>query len=279
MSSRHRNFAFTAFCIDRPELLNGFRYIGGVQEKCPTTGKIHWQCHVVLNNNKSLSAFIKSLPDLWGKPHVEVCKGSFEQNRAYCSLGKGLTPPDTTGIPGTDYQLGDPPAPGTRSDLSLAVAQTLAGGPSSVEDLTVLVKYHRGLDYVRRLMKKPRVEEKKVIWLHGPTKTGKTQYAYDNYPLDSIYRMSSDHGWFDGYHNQPVILLDEYETGVLSVREFFGLVDKYPFQVKVKGGMEYMLASTIIITSHYQPAYYFPPDRHDELHRRLTQIIETKSLT
>lgn len=266
-----RGYCLTLFDTEKPEPAPMMKYFMGVQEKAPTTGILHWQSHFITTREMSLSNVNKKLREHgFKKFELQVRKGTFEQNEIYCSIGKGKN--DTTGIIGTEFQYGEKPKPGRRNDIKEACEKVLEKGYIGAADNEIIVKYHRGLEKLLQVRKRPRNEEKKVYWLWGPTGTGKSQWANDTYP--DLYTQSSDAGWFDGYRGQSAILIDDYDEGIFSLREILRLFDRYPYQVKVKGGMEWCMADTIIVTSHNKPQDYFPDTRWPELLRRITEIRE-----
>lgn len=55
------------------------KYLYG-KEKCPTTGRTHFQGFMHLKKSMRITEL-----KLIGKPHLEACKGSEEQNIKYCS--------------------------------------------------------------------------------------------------------------------------------------------------------------------------------------------------
>lgn len=270
---RVRNFAMTYYGVMPPGLDHPIiRFIQGVQEICPDTGKLHWQCCFFTTISVSWQSICDHVTPKWPGAHIEITRKSFATNRKYCTLGKGLTPPDTSGVPGIEFSLGMPPAPGTRNDLDTAIEQILTGGPKAILDKSVYVRYHHGLDALRRVHAVAHDGPKTVRWFWGDTRFGKSRTVYAENPGIAIYKQSSSNGWFDGYNGQKIILIDDYDKGAFTQREMNNLLDAYPMDVKVKGAMEPCQAHTIYITSHYQPEYYFEPERYPEIEGRLTEI-------
>lgn len=258
-SQRSRLFCFTSYSNERP-VCDEFQYQGGVREICPTTGRHHWQCFGYLGEAKTFNSVCKMLPGC----HVEIAKGSLVDNERYCSIGKGTG--DTTGIVGTEYRIGVRPSQGHRTDLDEAGQLAMSGRMRDVNPSTY-VRYHRGLLALYLLHQSPYKGERMVYWFFGPTMTGKTRTAHDMFP--NAYVMSSDAGWFDGYQGESDVIIDDYDSGVFSIREFLLLTDRYPHRVKVKGAMVPWQAKNIVFTSHYWPPHYFPTDRWDEVSRRI----------
>ena len=96
-NKRSRGFAITDFVLDEEFWTNYIpktRYgICGV-EIAPETERIHWQMYIYLENGRSLESMIKDL----NPRHVEVARGTPEQNIAYCkkdgNFAEWGTPPE-----------------------------------------------------------------------------------------------------------------------------------------------------------------------------------------
>lgn len=261
-AERHRMFCFTSYQQDRPNKESWMQYLAGQHEICPTTERKHWQLFCYMKEAMTLQAFIKAIP---GKPHVEVCRGSFQANYDYCSK--------SSGIPGTFKEEGQRPRQGERSDIAKACQEVKSGGLTAVSDDTILVKYHRGLSALMsiRASTQPHIFKRPdVIWIHGPTGCGKTKAAYDFDPF--LYKQTSTDGWFDGYYDQKTICIDDFDQGTFPLRELLQMLDGYKYQAKVKGGFTTLKATTIFITSHFEPEAYFPKDRWPEIKRRIKEI-------
>lgn len=269
MTSRSRLFSLTFFREAKPEL-QIFQYFGGIQDKCPTTGRSHWQCFGYFKDPKTLKGVLKLLFKAgYGGTHVEISKGTLEHNETYCSLGKGKEPRDTSGVDGTQFREGNRPHQGSRTDLKAACAYASAGDFKSIEP-TVYMKFHKGLQALYLRDNKPYEGPRTIIWYYGPTETGKSRRARAEYP--DAYWQSSDSGWFDHYLGQRVIVVDDIEHGVLSTREFLRMTDRYPYHLKAKGTMLPLLADTIVFTSHFHPCVVFPMCRSEEVLRRITKL-------
>lgn len=266
--ARSRLFSMTCFMVDKPQLLDFMEYIGGVQELCPSSGRVHWQCFFYVSDAMSMQSVLKRIPKDW-LAHVEISKGTLEQNELYCSVGKGQIPADVTGLPGTEFRFGVKPKQGERVDLKVASALAMSGKMLDVNPSTY-VRYHRGLHALQLLHMIPYSGPKEVFWYYGPTATGKSLKAFQENP--GAYWQSSDAGWFDGYSGQVCIVVDDMEPGTLSVREFNRLTDVYPYHVKVKGTHCPCMARRIIVTSHWHPSEIFSSDRLPEILRRITVL-------
>lgn len=74
-----------------------------------------------------------------------------------------------------------------------------------------------------------------VIYIYGPTRTGKTKYVFDKHGYSNVYKAQGyEFGkWFDNYTAQPVLLLDEYHSN-FSVDFLLQLLDGHPLCVQCR---------------------------------------------
>lgn len=245
------------------------RYFCYQQEIAPTTGRHHWQAYVYVDPAQSLSAIRKKMAADYNRPHIEVARASIWKNREYCSKSE-------SSVPDTFREHGTVPSQGERTDIKRACEEVLAGGLANVTDDTMIVKYHRGLEKLEavRASKRPCLyRPPRVIWLHGPTGTGKTKAAYDHDPC--LYHQTSTDGWFDHYFGQRTVLIDDLDPETFKLRDLLLMLDGYKYYFKVKGCMVPRKCDTIFITSHHPPQYYIPHDRWPEVRRRITEIRDT----
>lgn len=118
-TNQQTNWAFTSYDEDPPAFLDQMRYLIYGRETCPSTGRQHWQCYTQLKKKIRFST-LKNLLD--GDYHIEACRGSPNENIAYCKKDGDFT------------EHGDPPVnPGARSDLE-GVVQLIQDG-ARLDDL------------------------------------------------------------------------------------------------------------------------------------------------
>lgn len=134
-------------------------------------------------------------------------------------------------------------------------------------DFPTFVACYRGLNYYRLLTSKPRNHLTEVFVLQGPTGTGKSKWAMDNYP-DAYWKQRSN--WWDGYQDHETVILDEF-YGWLPFDLLLRLCDRYPLHVETKGGNVNFVASKIIITSNQVPDRWYKNVYFQSFIRRVTQ--------
>lgn len=253
-TSRHRMFCYTDFTEKPIELEKGITYICEGKEICPTTKKSHIQGCIYFDNPQRLSGLIEKYP---GK-HWEVCKGTIEQNVAYCKKEGNFT------------EKGEKPKQGKRSDLVAAITTLKNSGMLEVmkNHSDVYVKFHKGLEKLQFGLKAQDVkhEAKEVMVLIGRPGTGKTRWAYENYP--DLYSKSSGM-WWDGYNGEETVLIDDYE-GHIPYFEILKITDRYPYKVQCKGGFLHLTAKRIIFTSNMEVRSWYQGEDCSALLRRIT---------
>lgn len=117
-----------------------------------------------------------------------------------------------------------------------------------------------------------------VIYLTGPTGSGKTHYVYEKYGYENVFRVpppaSKDASlWFDGYNHQSVLFLDEF-TGWCSYRFLLQLLDKYPLRMPIKNSHVMAAYTTVCIASCKPLEDQYPKiDDKSELYRRVHDTV------
>jgi len=243
----------------------GFIIVG--METAPDTGTTHGQGYVEFQKKRRMTA-VKSILGL-PSVHLEVARGSAEENIAYCCKDK-----EEQAI----YQWGKPAkGQGHRADLEKTVELIKSGAkPIDIADQCPIVymKFHSGIDKMvaMQLLKSiPLVRPVKVWLLWGPTDTGKTHAAiFTNIAKEQVYvKHACDikKGWWQGYQGQKRVVIDEFYNGCAHITTFLKLLDKYRKELDIKNSMGYSQWEEVIITTnlHYPEEIY---SGASEAHRR-----------
>lgn len=247
-------------------------YLAYGVETCPTTGKIHLQAFAYHGSAKRFTGWQKLFPG----DHIEQMKGTFTDNERYCSKQSdlkefGVRPMDN----GKKRSLAEV------ADLVVTAAEDKVPFYNVFErqDAPALSQYYGGVQKVYDLFVTKRVKAipldfaPDVIWIWGPSGTGKSRYVWNLHP--DLYRVnpSDRYKWKDGYFGQDVVLFDNVTLTNINPPEFLQEIDRYPIDVPKKGGFVAWRPSKIYITSIYRPdAFVSLFDDSKELIRRLTKV-------
>lgn len=127
-------------------------------------------------------------------------------------------------------------------------------------------------------------EKAKISWYYGSTGTGKTRSAIEEakekYGED--YWLSHESSkWFDGYNGQRCAILDDIRPSTWPMFTLLRLLDRYKYQVEIKGGYTWWKPERIIITAPGRPEDVYknyetgqPFDHIDQLIRRIDEFID-----
>lgn len=270
--ARHTCWTLNNWSQDELQLVRDYaqsecRYMCWSQE-VGEEGTPHLQGYTAWENPRSLEKFKNFISvRLHYEPYT---KGSAQQNRNYCL---GLVEKKGFKENPTFEEVGELPEQGTRTDWSSALNHLDNGADIStvVGHQPQLLPAIRALERYKQLSLRPLNRDVKVIALIGDAGTGKSRWAYDNYP--DLY-SKPDGQWYDGYTGQKTLLLDDY-YGEIPYSQFLKLLDRYPLQLPIKGGFVYAQYDTVIITSNKHPETWYVQGFTDALKRRI-KIIEMK---
>lgn len=235
-------------------------------EVAPTTGTPHIQGYFRFKNPISWDKFRKKFLGA----SIFVARGDDFQNRVYCSKEGNFT---EEGIPAKKQQ-------GARQDL-IELKDQIMKGEISCDDILIdnpmiYHQYGRTLEKIEDIAMRGRQRNfmTKGIWLYGPTGTGKTYTAYEMAEGKSTFVWKDDHGWWDGYKQEEVVIINEFR-GSISYGEILDMLDQKVFKVRRRGREPLpFLSKTVIFTSSMRPEDVYhnihENDGIDQLLRRLT---------
>lgn len=121
---RSRDWCFTSFEVQGPELKGGATYICQQKEICPTTKKVHFQGYAEFKEKMSLSGLKKLFGE---KIHWGARRGTQSQAIDYCKKSE-------TAIENTFCELGKKKEQGNRSDLD-AILNAMEDGWTTADIL------------------------------------------------------------------------------------------------------------------------------------------------
>jgi len=256
--------------FDAPKAWPNVTYLAYQHEVAPTTGTHHLQGFVQFSKKMRVQALVKMAPIAWkamtygDEQDVDdyVCK---EESR----------------FPGSEVvKRGVMVRKGQRTDMSEVARAVISGKPLNLvcqENPDFAMRYSKGLQFLRRYATPPKaVREDLVVKLYiGPTGTGKTHAAVLEHP--ACYIKGTDK-WFDNYIGQDVVVFDDFmgAASKIGLAELLRLLDKYRYQVEVKGGYEWLECTTLILTTNLHPRTWYKYEGREEsfnaLMRRFTEV-------
>ena len=192
-------------------------------------------------------------------------------NRAYCTK-------EDTREPGTEpWEHGDVPRQGERSDLA-GLAEAIKDGVTEQEIAEKfpgdVIRYHRGISYLRGLYEEPRRWKTNVFWWYGPTGTGKSFEANQRFP-EAYWKMGCNK-WWDGYRGEHSVIIDDYRRDLCTFAELLRLLDCYPYRVEYKGGTCHFRARDVVITTPLDPRSTWAGRTEEDLQQLIRRITEIR---
>lgn len=225
-------------------------------EKAPSTGQLHYQGYLRVKISKTLSRIINIFKP-W-KPHIEISKGSEEQNVTYCSKSE-------TRVSGP-WTVGTSASPGPGSSIESAISTARAKGVFAAvqEHPDVFVRYASGIQYVLAkyeeadrpddsgfspwlwqqqlldLLDQP-PDDRRILWIADPKgHSGKSRLATHLILCrNAILLEGSLVNMAYLYKKEPIALFDVSRSSVEVTLHFYGMAEK------LKNGW--------IVSTKYQP--------------------------
>lgn len=243
-------------------------YIVGQREKCPETGRLHYQIYAEFRSRIRFTTLKKSYPT----SHFESRLGTQDEAIEYCIKQE-------SSIEGSKFERGEKrkSQQGKRSDLE-QMKQYIDEGHNLKEISNTyfsnFLRYNKGINLYMNMNNDRCINtNKQVIWIYGSPGSGKTRYVYDSEDIDDIYSCFSLK-WFCGYSNHKVLLIDDFDTSYdgFELRRFLKLLDIYPITMETKGSSVKVNPERIYITSNRNPDDIFLSN--SPVIRRITRIIK-----
>lgn len=250
------------------------QYICFQPERGSQTGLAHIQGYVAFEHCKM---FRQVHACLGGGAWLGAARGTALQNRTYCSktssrdLHAGFLF-EEHGV----FPVGAGHA-GHRSDLdemASAIQSGLRGRGLFEKHPVSWLRYQRSADSACGFYRQRRSAKTPCRWIFGPTGSGKSRSFNDAYPMG--YWKSAQHHWWDGFDGQSAVIIDDYRVAFSTFNYMLSMLDWYPHQVQVKGGMVEFDPEIIYITCPYHPADIWSkrsPEDLTQLIRRI-EVIE-----
>lgn len=240
--NRQRDWLFTKFFKNdtSPEDvwrhlsdIPGVKYLTGQIEKCPETGRLHFQGFVQFEKQLRLKT-IKNKIEALSNAHLEPRKGTPEQAIEYCTK-------EETRIAGP-WEKGKVSIAGQRTDIETIVNLLTSGKTPYQVAITMpetSARYFKFMDWITLGLRNETEYQgpREVIVFQGPPGCGKSRLVREREGREHLYNLFSKSPlWFDGYQREHVLLIDEF-NGEIPVEKMNELTDRkeYDIRVPVKG--------------------------------------------
>uniref|UniRef100_UPI00404812A9 hypothetical protein n=4 Tax=Pseudomonadati TaxID=3379134 RepID=UPI00404812A9 len=223
----------------------------------------HLQGYIQFKHQKRMNEVKKALGTT--RLHLEKSNGTADQNIAYCSK-EDIDP----------FIKGTPKQPRKRTDIDLIKDLVKTNTVKElIEDGTLRnqqqVKFaHTCFTY----QQEHRTTYPRVVWLCGDSGAGKSKYIYDRHQPDEVHKQSNSIKFWDGYENQPIVVLDDIRADFAKFHELLTLLDKYPHRVEVKGDTRIFNSSIVYVTSPYTPAELYKNKSTENLIQLIRRVDE-----
>ena len=213
-------------------------YMIGCKENAPTTGHVHMHLYAQFVNARRLS-----LKKLCGA-HVDVCKGSCQQNIAYVKKDGDVI-----------VEEGTPRFKGgyTIKEVENMDAETRKVLPVQMYNIVQKVdavekKYIKPLEYYKKM---------DVFYVYGESGAGKTKWCIDDMVKNNVEQFNEvkyDGSFWHGVTEDcSVCLYDDWRDSHMKPAEFVNFVDYNRHVMNVKGGTARNNYTRIYITSVQPP--------------------------
>lgn len=181
---------------------------------------------------------------------------------------------------------------GKRNDLKDAIETMRTGGLRAVAQghASSYVKFHRGLKELQLELARPESNwkpgtKREVIYIWGPSGTGKSKYVVDAVGYDDLWESPAEFqgGFFSDYNGHKYVNFDDIRGGTFKFSTLLRLLDIHPLTVPIKGGHQKWVPERIYLTSikHWSKLYKgteLDGEPLRQLERRITKTIHFTEL-
>lgn len=227
-------------------------------EIAPSTGQKHLQCYFELKSPVVFDTMKKKFSPF--QPHLEVAKGTAQENLVYCTKEETRAPGSHPVVEG-DFSV----TAGTRTDLTAVKDSILAG--KSLRDIandhpTEFMKYHGGIKSAYSLLAPSnglvRTWRTRVTFIWGRASgTGKSRMLKSivGSPPDGLVTRGEwgSNAGIVGYVAQKRVGFDECRPGFIQYGFLLELMDDTPIMIRVLYGQTPFLATDLVISTNFPP--------------------------
>ena len=240
---------------------------GIIGEEVGESGTPHLQAYLYYANQteRGMAKWASLLGS--NRYHIEIARGTPTENKRYCSKDGKFT----------EYGV----LPVSQNDRWADAVEILKEG-GSVKDVIIShpqigITCYRNLKDIRNefALERSCNATTALFWFYGPPGSGKSMYAKAIDP--DYYKKPAGQWWDDNYHQQNVVLMDDYRPSKeLPLEELLNLADYGKHTVAIKGGFRTFNSKMIIITTPqtmketFSHLTWMMPENLLQLERRIT---------
>jgi len=243
-----RDYCFTSWKLPEPDY-ESIKYIVWGEEKCPTSGREHYQGFVIFTRTHRLKGAKQRIGG-GNDTHLEPRRGTRSQAREYCLKDGSVTEW------GRFCAL-------SNADLFKQPIEVI-----KQENPEFFCRYHKGLMLLQDKGEKWREVKVYILW-GEESGAGKTREAMNH---NDVYKLDPPYTWWDGYQGEKRIVLDDYRAGSIARGQLLNICDGYRLRLETKGSHTWASWNEVYITSNYNPEMW-----DDALLRRVTEIKNVTS--
>jgi len=262
-------------------LLVPHEYICWGLELTPRTRREHFHVYLRFNQRKRM----RQILEMFGTNRIRcfLCKGTEQQCRDYChSTGKHVNKQALRLSFGENGNFkADEGKQGKRSDLDKIAEDIVAGKPMkeiALENASDYIRYNKGLEAFACVIKEqpPTFRAVQVLWMHGPTGTGKTHRVLTlEEALGGVFTVTSGRNPWDGYNGEMTILLDEWRSTDWPIQTMNRLLDKWKWELPCRYHNKYAAWTRVIICSNDSPSQAYSDEPNQEIRKAFFRRVAT----
>lgn len=242
------------------------------EERGNEEGTLHWQGFIILKKPQRLS-WMKS--QINPRAHWEVARGTDQQCIDYCRK-------EDTYTGGMREEWGTKPErkmPKKREERLAEAAEELEllkeNPTKRPEEIGAYSLLQPGFIQAFKLLTEDKLAKEfrnlTIITMVGPPNTGKSYQIFKRWPEAGRAMVGNCGLWFSN-PTADTIVFEEFH-GQIPLNKMLILLDGYPTQLEVKGGMRPALYTKVIITSNIPPHKWYPVEEGDEKKRAAVNAL------
>lgn len=243
-------------------------------EKCPKTGRLHYQGYVEFDKAYTTKTIKKILNNEGA--HLEPRKGTQLEAINYCKKAESH-------IEGP-WEYGEPKEQGKRNDL-LAVTEKLKAGSSIStivkENTETYIKFSKGIERAKFWLDKDdakKLREVSVELIFGKAGSGKSNKIYELLGDKPYFKLCKDTTgvWWDGYDGEENLWIDEFDGSWMPLTMFLNVLDRYPLRLQTKGAHTWAKWTHIYITANENWIKWYPNiifEHKKAIQRRIQKVF------